>query len=261
MAGGPGDGNRVTEGAVRSLTASMRSWWQAIPDGVWLDSPDLVRYSSGLDVPRFNGVVVLGPRAVQESATAWLDRLARLDRPRCVLSRPAAPDWVERLAARLDLTEVEDEPLMLHREPATVVVPDRPSITRIDPGDPAGVRLGQELFAAGFGGRLEDLGPAMAAEVLRRPGMNAYVGRSDGTPCTVGLGALHGGHVGVFNIATLPRHRRRGHGHAVTAHVVAEGVAAGAHTAYLQASEMGHRVYERMGFRTVEVWRTYYPAG
>ena len=130
---------------------------------------------------------------------------------------------------------------MLHRDPATVVVPDRPSITRIDPGDPAGVRLGQELFAAGFGGRLEDLGPAMAAEVLRRPGMNAYVGRSDGTPCTVGLGALHGGHVGVFNIATPPRHRRHGHGHAVTAHVVAEGVAAGAHTAYLQASEMGYR--------------------
>ena len=46
---------------------------------------------------------------------------------------------------------------------------------------------------------------------------------------------------------------------AVTARVVADGVRAGAHTAYLQASPWGIRVYERMGFRTVETWPCFYP--
>ena len=45
----------------------------------------------------------------------------------------------------------------------------------------------------------------------------------------------------------------------MTARAVAEGVAAGAHTAYLQASAMGYGVYERMGFRTAETWPSYYP--
>ena len=67
------------------------------------------------------------------------------------------------------------------------------------------------------------------------------------------------GHVGVFNIATPPEHRGRGYGRAVTARVVADGVRAGARTAYLQASPMGLGVYQRMGFRTGETWRCHYP--
>ena len=46
----------------------------------------------------------------------------------------------------------------------------------------------------------------------------------------------------------------------VTAPIVLDGVRAGAHTAYLQASSMGFGVYQRMGFRTVETWACYYPA-
>ena len=89
--------------------------------------------------------------------------------------------------------------------------------------------------------------------------MTAYVGRTDGEPCTTGFGAVAEGHVGVFNIATPPAHRNRGFGTAVTARVVADGVRAGAHTAYLQASPMGFGVYERMGFRTVETWSLLLP--
>ncbi len=99
----------------------------------------------------------------------------------------------------------------------------------------------------------------MSAEVLAVPGMSALVGLSADGPCAVGLGAFHRGHVGVFNIATPPAHRRLGHGRAVTARLVADGAAAGAHTAYLQASEMGYPVYERLGFTTVETWPSYFP--
>lgn len=253
--------NPSTERAVTAFMASMRALWSGIPGGVWRESPDLVQYSTGRALPRFNGVAVLGPDADEATAASWLAGLSQQGLPYCILSRPAAPAWVGDLAARLGLADIELEPLMLHLNPSGVAVPDEPSIKRVDPADAAEVALAQQLFAEGFEAPLEELGVLMAGSVLRQPGLNAYVGLAGGEPCTTGFGAFQDGHIGVFNIATPPAHRRRGHGHAVTAHVIAEGVAAGAHTAYLQASEMGYPVYERMGFRTVEAWPSYYPRG
>jgi hypothetical protein len=40
----------------------------------------------------------------------------------------------------------------------------------------------------------------------------------------------------------------------VTERVMTDGFASGATTAYLQSSPMGQRLYELMGFRTVETW-------
>ena len=78
-----------------------------------------------------------------------------------------------------------------------------------------------------------------------------YVGYTDGEPVSSGLGMLTGRTIGVYNIATVDRARRRGYGAAMTSRVVADGVAAGADVAILQASDMGRPIYERLGFRTV----------
>lgn len=248
-----------TEAAVDAYMGSMRELFSVIPHGRWEDGRDLVRYSTGLRAPRFNGLCVLGPSADEQRAAAWLADLADAGTPRCILARPTAPDWVGDLAARHGLTDVDREPLMLHEDPASVTVPATPVIEPIDPDDPQDVATGQLVFADGFGGPVEVLGPLMAAEVLRIPGNTGWIGRVDAAAVTVGFGAVRAGHVGVFNIATPEAHRRRGYGRAVTAQTVAAGVAAGAHTAYLQASAMGYPVYERMGFRTAETWQGHYP--
>jgi N-acetylglutamate synthase len=65
------------------------------------------------------------------------------------------------------------------------------------------------------------------------------------------VGFFGHGLVGVYSIATPPHHRRQGYGSAVVARVVADGFAAGARLAYLQASAMGTSVYVRLGFRPV----------
>ena len=61
----------------------------------------------------------------------------------------------------------------------------------------------------------------------------------------------------VFGVTTVPEHRGRGYGRAVTAAVVEAARRLGIGLAWLQASAMGEPLYREMGFRTVEdyaVW-------
>jgi GNAT superfamily N-acetyltransferase len=259
-------GDPVADGAVSAFVAAMRALSGALPTWEWTDSVDLVCYASGLLLPRFNGLLVLGPGADQGTAAAWLAVLAERGLPFAVLARPAAPSWVAPLAAARDLTTIEQEPFMCLVDPGDLGEPstsssgDALTIVVIDPTDNEEVGTGAQLLADGFEAPVELLAWLVAPEVLAVPGMTAYVGRTEGTPCTTGFGAVTEGHVGVFNVATPPAHRHRGFGRAITARAVDDGVRGGAHTAYLQASPMGLGVYERMGFRTVETWACYYPA-
>ena len=66
--------------------------------------------------------------------------------------------------------------------------------------------------------------------------------------------------MGVFGVATPPERRRLGLGEAITARIVTDGMAAGALSAFLGATPMGLRIYERLGFRTVETW-TFHVSG
>lgn len=123
--------------------------------------------------------------------------------------------------------------------------------------DVAGIDAHRQAMTAGFGSD-----PAVAAgtacpDLLDRPECVVYVGYADGDPVVSGLGWRTGRTVGVYSIATIPSARRRGYGAAMTARVMADGVAAGCDVAALQASEMGRPIYERLGFRTVVQYAAY----
>jgi GNAT superfamily N-acetyltransferase len=253
------------DAAVTALLGALGTLMGARPRGEWVERQDLVLYSANLPLPRFNGVVVLGAEAHRDTAAAWLEELASRELPYAILARPMAALWVDRLAVDKGLTTVEHEPFMCHVRPGDVADsapgsgPDGFTIDPLDPSDSEQVAAGAHLLAEGFEAPLGLLDPLVAPELLTLRGMTAYIGRVGGRPCATGFGAVGDGHVGVFNIATPQPHRRRGLGRAVTARVIADGVAAGAHTAYLQASPMGYGLYEQMGFQTVETWSCYYP--
>lgn len=89
-----------------------------------------------------------------------------------------------------------------------------------------------------------------SAEVWKR--FAAYVGYVDGEPVATAATVLGGGAVGVYNVATLPEHRRHGYGEAVTRHALEEARREhGIEHAILQSTPAGYGIYERMGFRTV----------
>ena len=91
------------------------------------------------------------------------------------------------------------------------------------------------------------------AMFLRVPTPAAYaLLELDGEPAAVGLGVLERGHVGVFNMATRPKFRRRGAATAVLRALAEWGRSQGARTMYLQVAEenSGARLtYGRVGFR------------
>jgi ribosomal protein S18 acetylase RimI-like enzyme len=80
----------------------------------------------------------------------------------------------------------------------------------------------------------------------------AYVGYVDQEPVATAAVVIGGGVVGVYNVATLPAHQRRGYGEAVMRQALADtGQQHGAGPVILQSTPAGFRLYERMGFRTV----------
>lgn len=97
----------------------------------------------------------------------------------------------------------------------------------------------------------------LSPNVLSIPDAALYVGYVDGLP--VATSALFASHhvAGVYNVACLPSHRKRGFGEALTWHAVHAGAAIGCTIASLQASEMGEPIYQRMGFRLVAPYRTF----
>jgi ribosomal protein S18 acetylase RimI-like enzyme len=79
-----------------------------------------------------------------------------------------------------------------------------------------------------------------------------WLGYADGEPVSTAATVMGGGAVGVYNVATMPEHQKRGYGETVTRHAVAEAQQQhGIERTILQSTPAGHRLYERMGFRTV----------
>ena len=97
---------------------------------------------------------------------------------------------------------------------------------------------------------------AALTEMLGRlPGKAAFaLVYVEDRPAATGVGVVHGGLLGVFNIATAPSARRRGLASAAVTALLSWGRAQSVKTAYLQVSENNtgaQMLYQHFGFRTL----------
>jgi len=92
------------------------------------------------------------------------------------------------------------------------------------------------LLAAGFDAPRE-LFDELAVGLRRIEEASWYVGRADGAIVSTAVGVTLDGATGVFNVATLPAHRGRGYGTALTARAVRDGFEAGSTFGFLQSSD------------------------
>lgn len=114
-----------------------------------------------------------------------------------------------------------------------------------------------ELTGDAFGMTPEVVTPAFPVSVMGTAGTRWFFGRVDGQLVgTAGL-VMTGDVAGIYNIGVVERERGKGYGAALTAAALRGGVEQGADVAVLQSSPAGFSVYERMGFRTVNRYRSF----
>jgi GNAT superfamily N-acetyltransferase len=97
---------------------------------------------------------------------------------------------------------------------------------------------------------------------LRRPlwenGFVGWVGYLDAEPVVTAATVTAAGVIGVYNVATLPQYRRRGHGEAVVRYALDQASReCGFERTILQATDYGLELYLSMGYRTVTTVKVY----
>jgi N-acetylglutamate synthase len=211
--------------------------------------------------PRFPSAAMNAVWSLGSGATAAAElatRLAEIEAagisPGVLVFDGEAPE-LERESQRLGLTERHEIPGMVATA-STFQPADAAELEIVFALEREQCEQALDVAAAGFGF------PRTWAEELYSPellavGVTLYVGLAAGRPVTTALAFRSEGSVGIFNVATPPEERGRGYGAAVTSRAAVDGFAAGARTAWLQASGMGFGIYERLGFETVstaELW-------
>ncbi|MFF7212275.1 GNAT family N-acetyltransferase [Streptomyces sp. NPDC008238] len=212
---------------------------------------DAVLAVSGAPVASLNGVFSPSPEPLADDLAA-LAESERWEVPWSIQVRGVPGRLVTREAARHGLTVLHRSPLMV-RWPDHGVPPRTPAESlEVRALDAAELGLYAEVMAKGFGVPREVFGLFADPAMGRLDGVTFYLAEAGGVPVGTGMTAVRGDLNGIFNVSTLPGHRRRGYGRAVTVELVRAGCAAGAATAYLYASAMGEAVYASAGFRTEE---------
>ncbi|MFZ2058493.1 MAG: GNAT family N-acetyltransferase [Acidimicrobiales bacterium] len=236
-----------------ALLETMQHLLAGVPDGWTRAGPGILAAVSGVALPTLNGVLVESVDADAEMIADLLDQVAATGLPHCLQVRPDTASRVTDLAAARGMTR-DELPLMVLEDSSQLGATHATDALVIRELVPAEAHLHAQAAAAGFEWPVEAFVHLLTPAFLALPGMRCYLGEVDGEPVTTGFGVTLGSCVGIFDVATPPAQRRRGYGAAVTARAVADGLAAGAKWAWLQSSEQGYPVYERLGFRTAEVW-------
>ena len=240
--------------AAGALVETLVHLVSAIPGGWTRAKGGGLAAVTGVPVPTLNGVWVERVDADAEDVADLLDEVAATGLPFCLQFRRSGADRLADLAASRGMTPDDGTPLMVVQDPGQLSAAQAVSGLMIRELLPEEAQLHARLAAAGFEAPEEVFLQLMTPPVLAAPGVRCYLGEAGGQAVTTGLGIKLGSYVAIFNIATPPEHRRRGYGAAITARAVADGLVAGAKWSWLQSSSAGYRIYERLGFRTVETW-------
>lgn len=255
----------VTDVSEQSLAAAVEAnlfgTWSAMrtaPQVEVYDGPDMIRYISGVPFPIMNGVLraqfeaARADEQIEEALTHFRSR----NLPMTWFTGPTTEpdDLGARLEAHALVHEEPEAPGMavdLLTLNETVPVPRGLTIEPMN--DIERYRTYADVLVAGFG--MPDFVGQAFVDILISAGFGedspwrAYLGSINGKPMGTSLLSLTGGVAGIYNVATLAEARGQGIGAAMTLTPLLEARQMGYRVGVLQSSQMGVKVYRRLGFR------------
>jgi ribosomal protein S18 acetylase RimI-like enzyme len=230
--------------------------WRLICTGIsgsliW-ESPTVFAGLSRLPSPMMNGVIVTG----NADATAVSDAVAAAAvaaKRNVVIDRSGRSAPVDAWLDDQGYDLVQTAPVMVQSDPHPGFRQhSRARIERANTPDAAEAhaRVVSRVFNLG----IEDVLASMSPANLHRRELSVRIGFLGDEPVSTAMSVVANGVGCVYNVATLGEFQGRGLGRALTETVITDSVAAGAEQIMLQSSEAGLRLYESLGFRTIDEW-------
>jgi ribosomal protein S18 acetylase RimI-like enzyme len=245
-----------------AMVATLQHLGSALPSGWSRWQNGVLASVTGAEESVLNVVLVASEGVADTPICELLDEVRATGLPHCLQAAPGDAERLGRMALARAMAPEEPIPLMVLDDLSTL---DRDAqlahglvVRELAPEEAA---LHPEVASKGFEAPIEPMIHVTPESVLAARGVRCYIGEVDGRPVSTGLGVTVGSHVGLLAIATLPGYRRRGYGAALTARALIDGYADGGSWAWLQSSDAGFAVYERLGFRTVERSANWHSAG
>lgn len=217
----------------------------------WWETPTATLALSGVGCPDLNCGLIHAGESVAADLAAMAGRLRQRGLPGLVLVPEASAAVACATAEAAEVVLAGRMPLMTWNANAVDTVPERFSVRRV--ATTADLSAANRLIAAAFELPVDRVQAAFAPGMLEVPGVRAGLVLDGDEP----VGALQltvaEGLTGIWSMATLPRHRRRGVARAALTHALASGVAEGCRAAFLIATDAGRPLYEAVGF-SIAAW-------
>lgn len=235
----------------REMGGALIALMGGVPGALTRDTPRGWLALSGVPLPDFN-YALLSPDAdaalLREFGAAIQDR----DLPAIVFLASAVGEALGPVAAELGLQHVGAAPLMVYQPERTGAEPDTGPYQVERVRDEATLRETTPLLASAFSLPLDETNAVYSQSLIARPDIGVFLARRDGeaicSVTTTGAGDV----VGIWCMSTPPQYQRQGAARATLAWVIAHHLARGATTFYLGATEAGKRLYDQIGFVTVD---------
>lgn len=248
----------ATARAHLAFVEAFRTLGRHAPDGAVLEWDGVTATASGLAEPQFNRLFVMAPVAHPQVVLARAKEFfAGLGLPWCIVATAEAAVGIEPFVRKAGFRLGYPVPLM--------VLPAIPESGKELPGlEIRQVRDGREAavfvrtMERGFESRPGIFEVFATPGIWSAEGAGYYVGYAAGEPVATACCVGYAGSAGIFNVSTVPAHRRRGVGEAMTWHAIRAAAAWGCSSSSLQATRMGMPVYARMGFEHVANYAVWY---
>jgi GNAT superfamily N-acetyltransferase len=227
--------------AVFEETEKQRRWWTPVPMAFIFNAAVSKQPPAGDETNHIHETVVFYQSKGRESFSWWL--------------APGLEEsgWRNQLEAHGFRFEAGSPSMAvnLNAIPESIPVPEGYRIQQVE--DLQSMKIWLKTFLRGYGFPPDWEAPSQGfmLAVLSDPNGMSYLAFVNDQPVAVSTILYRAGVAGIFNVATLKERRGNGLGAAVTLQPRLEARAKGYRVGTLQSSDMGYKVYQRLGFKEV----------